>query len=112
MRAAQGYAQEGKDWVVDVATGAVRLVRYADDMVLPARTEQQARTAWDQLQREFAELHLVVNQEKSRLTTGRIRVPGLRVSESSWPDAVDVATRKGVLQYPAAGARSGAVVSQ
>jgi hypothetical protein len=23
---------------------------------------------WDQLQREFAELHLVVNQEKSRLT--------------------------------------------
>ena len=52
-----------------VATGAVRLVRYADDMVLLARTEQQARTAWDQLQREFAELHLVVNQEKSRLTT-------------------------------------------
>jgi RNA-directed DNA polymerase len=52
-----------------VATGAVRLVRYADDMVLLARTEQQARMAWDQLQREFAELHLVVNQEKSRLTT-------------------------------------------
>ncbi len=52
-----------------VATGSVRLVRYADDMVLLAQTEQQARTAWDQLQREFAELHLVVNQEKSRLTT-------------------------------------------
>ena len=52
-----------------VATGAVRLVRYADDMVLLARTEQQAQIAWDQLQREFAELHLVVNQEKSRLTT-------------------------------------------
>jgi Group II intron, maturase-specific domain/Reverse transcriptase (RNA-dependent DNA polymerase) len=52
-----------------VATGAVRLVRYADDMVLLAQTEQQARIAWDQLQREFAELHLVVNQEKSRLTT-------------------------------------------
>ena len=27
-----------------VATGAVRLVRYADDMVLLAQTEQQART--------------------------------------------------------------------
>jgi RNA-directed DNA polymerase len=52
-----------------VATGSVRLVRYADDMVLLAQTEQQARTAWDQLQREFADLHLVVNQEKSRLTT-------------------------------------------
>jgi RNA-directed DNA polymerase len=52
-----------------VATGSVRLVRYADDMVLLARTEHQARTAWNQLQREFAELHLVVNQEKSRLTT-------------------------------------------
>ncbi len=49
-----------------VATGAVRLVRYADDMVLLARTKQQAQTAWVQLQREFAELHLVVNQEKSR----------------------------------------------
>jgi RNA-directed DNA polymerase len=47
----------------------VRLVRYADDMVLLARTGQQARTAWDQLQREFADLHLVVNEEKSRLTT-------------------------------------------
>ena len=52
-----------------VASGAVRLVRYADDMVLLARTEQQAQTAWGQLQREFAELRLVVNQEKSRLTT-------------------------------------------
>jgi RNA-directed DNA polymerase len=38
-------------------------------MVLLARTEPQARTAWDQLRREFTELHLVVNQEKSRLTT-------------------------------------------
>ena len=52
-----------------VATSAVRLVRYANDMVLLARTERQAQTAWDQLQREFAELRLVVNQEKSRLTT-------------------------------------------
>jgi hypothetical protein len=38
-------------------------------MVLLARTEHQAQTAWNQLQREFAELHRVVNQEKSRLTT-------------------------------------------
>jgi RNA-directed DNA polymerase len=52
-----------------VATGAVRLVRYADDMLLLARTEQQAQGAWEQLQGEFAALHLVVNQEKSRLTT-------------------------------------------
>jgi group II intron reverse transcriptase/maturase len=56
-------------WGDRVATGAVRLIRYADDMVLLAQTEQQARAAWVQLQREFTELHLVVNQEKSRLTT-------------------------------------------
>jgi group II intron reverse transcriptase/maturase len=52
-----------------VALGDVRLVRYADDMVLLARTEQQAREAWEQLQAQFAALRLVVNQEKSRLTT-------------------------------------------
>jgi RNA-directed DNA polymerase len=52
-----------------VALGDVRLVRYADDMVLLARTEQQAREAWEQLQEQFAALRLVVNQEKSRLTT-------------------------------------------
>jgi group II intron reverse transcriptase/maturase len=52
-----------------VACGSVRLVRYADDMVLLARTEQQARAAWEQLQVQFADLRLVVNQEKSRLTT-------------------------------------------
>jgi RNA-directed DNA polymerase len=52
-----------------VAIGNVRLIRYADDMVLLARTEQQARAAWDQLQAQFAALRLVVNQEKSRLTT-------------------------------------------
>ena len=50
------------------STGVRGTVRYADDMVLLARTEQQARAAWVELQREFAELHLVVNQEKSRLT--------------------------------------------
>ncbi|HTI49591.1 MAG TPA: hypothetical protein VL475_01515 [Planctomycetaceae bacterium] len=45
-----------------VALGNVRLVRYADDMVLLAQ-------AWEQLQVQFAALQLVVNQEKSRLTT-------------------------------------------
>ncbi len=52
-----------------VARGNVRLVRYADDMVLVARTEAEARAAWEQLQAQFAALQLVVNQEKSRLTT-------------------------------------------
>ncbi len=52
-----------------VAIGAVRLIRYADDMVLLARTGQQARMAWDQLRQQFAELSLVINQDKSRLTT-------------------------------------------
>ena len=52
-----------------VASGKVRLIRYADDMVLLARTEPEARAAWEQLQGQFAALELVVNQEKSRLTT-------------------------------------------
>jgi RNA-directed DNA polymerase len=52
-----------------VALGHVRLVRYADDKVLLARTEREAQKAWEQLQGQFAALHLVVNQEKSRLTT-------------------------------------------
>jgi RNA-directed DNA polymerase len=51
-----------------VALGDVRLVRYADDMVLLARTEQQAQVAWERLQAQFTALRLVVNQEKSRLT--------------------------------------------
>jgi RNA-directed DNA polymerase len=48
---------------------SVVLVRYADDMVLLARTESEARQAWERLQNQFAALRLVVNQEKSRLTT-------------------------------------------
>ncbi|MBM3804949.1 MAG: group II intron reverse transcriptase/maturase [Acidimicrobiia bacterium] len=52
-----------------VAQDKVRLVRYADDMVLLARTEAEARAAWEQLQAQFADLQLIVNQEKSRLTT-------------------------------------------
>lgn len=50
-------------------TQGVVLVRYADDMVLLARTAQQAQQAWERLQAQFAELHLEVNQEKSRLAT-------------------------------------------
>jgi RNA-directed DNA polymerase len=48
---------------------SVVLVRYADDMVLLARTKVEARQAWERLQSQFAALRLVVNQEKSRLTT-------------------------------------------
>jgi RNA-directed DNA polymerase len=50
-------------------SNSVVLVRYADDMVLLARTESEARQAWERLQSQFAALRLVVNQEKSRLTT-------------------------------------------
>ena len=50
-------------------SNGVVLVRYADDMVLLARTESEARQAWERLQSQFAALRLVVNQEKSRLTT-------------------------------------------
>jgi group II intron reverse transcriptase/maturase len=50
-------------------SNSVVLVRYADDMVLLARTEPEARQAWERLQNQFAALRLVVNQEKSRLTT-------------------------------------------
>lgn len=46
----------------------VVLARYADDMVLLARTEQQARSAWERLQSQFGELLLQVNLEKSQLT--------------------------------------------
>jgi RNA-directed DNA polymerase len=50
-------------------SNSVVLVRYADDLVLLARTEADARQAWERLQSQFAALRLVVNQEKSRLTT-------------------------------------------
>jgi len=50
-------------------TQRIVLVRYADDMVLLARTAQEAQQAWKQLQGQFAELRLEVNQEKSRLAT-------------------------------------------
>jgi len=47
----------------------VRLVRYADDMVLLAPTKREAQKAWGQLQEQFAAFGLEVNQDKSRLTT-------------------------------------------
>jgi len=50
-------------------SNSVVLVRYADDMVLLASTESGAKQAWECLQSQFAALRLVVNQEKSRLTT-------------------------------------------
>ena len=49
----------------------VVLVGYADDRVLLARTASEARQAWDSLQSQLAALRWVVNQEKSRLTTGK-----------------------------------------
>jgi group II intron reverse transcriptase/maturase len=55
--------------VGDAIGGTVRLVRYADDMVLLARTEQGAEQAWERLRTQFTGLRLVVNQEKSRVTT-------------------------------------------
>lgn len=55
--------------VGDATGGTVRLVRYADDMVLLARTERGAQEAWERLQTQFSGLRLIVNQEKSRLTT-------------------------------------------
>ena len=51
--------------------GRVRLVRYADDMVLLARSAEETQEAWKRLQAQFEALHLVVNQEKSRLTTAK-----------------------------------------
>ena len=49
----------------------VVLVRYADDMVLLARTAGAANRVWERLQQQFANLDLEVNQEKSRVTAIR-----------------------------------------
>jgi RNA-directed DNA polymerase len=50
-------------------SNSVVMVRYADDMVVLARSKSEDRQAWERLQSQFAALRLVVNQEKSRLTT-------------------------------------------
>lgn len=49
-------------------SSGVVLVRYADDMVLLARSSQEAQAAWERLCKQFAGLNLQVNLEKSRLT--------------------------------------------
>lgn len=46
-----------------------RLVRYADDMVLMARTEKEAQEAWEEFQGQIERLDLEINREKSKLTT-------------------------------------------
>jgi RNA-directed DNA polymerase len=46
-----------------------RLVRYADDMVVMARTADDAATAWQTLQAELTRLEVSVNTEKSRVTS-------------------------------------------
>lgn len=51
------------------ANPSAHLVRYADDMVLLANTADAAQEAWERLQQQFAQLRLVVNEEKSRVTT-------------------------------------------
>ena len=83
------------------AGSSVRLVRYADDMVLLVRTESEAKEAWERLQRQFAELRLVVNQEKSKLTTiwAGFAFLGFEFSVGSGTEAIFVATRKSVPQY-------------
>lgn len=47
----------------------VILVRYADDMVLLTRKAADANQVWENLQQQFAALHLEVNQDKSKITT-------------------------------------------
>ena len=46
-----------------------RLVRYADDMVILARTETAAMDAWERFQGQVAALRLTINREKSRIAT-------------------------------------------
>jgi len=61
------------------ASGRTQLVRYADDIVLLARTEQEARTAWKQLQAQFcgAWTGSEPGQEQADDASGRVRVSGL-----------------------------------
>ena len=88
---------------------SVVLVRYADDMVLLARTESEAKQAWERLQSQFAALRLVVNQEKSRLTTVEegFAFLGFEFPETPETVAVHVAAQEGVPTYPGSGARGG-----
>jgi group II intron reverse transcriptase/maturase len=49
--------------------GRLRLVRYADDMVLLAPSPSEAQDAWTTLQSQFSRLLLTVHPDKSRVTT-------------------------------------------
>lgn len=60
-----------RQWNREEPARKVRLIRYADDMVLLAVTADEAAEAWQRLQAQFKALRLEVNQEKSRLTTDR-----------------------------------------
>jgi len=83
------------------------LVRYADDMVLLARTVTTGQDSVGPLQREFAELRSggEPGEEPADGAVRRVCVLGFEFSESCWPDAVDVAAYQSVLQYPAAAVR-------
>jgi RNA-directed DNA polymerase len=50
---------------------AVRLIRYADDMVLLARSKREAEAAFDCLKGQLDGLSVQMNADKSRLTTAR-----------------------------------------
>jgi RNA-directed DNA polymerase len=58
-----------RQWDEQMSGLEVILVRYADDMVLLARTAHVAQVVWERLQTQFKALRLEINTEKSRLTT-------------------------------------------
>ena len=58
-----------RQWCRGDGTMSHSVVRVGYDRVLLARTESEARPAWERLPSQLAALRLVVNQEKSRLTT-------------------------------------------
>ena len=53
------------------STCGTRLVRYADDMVLLARSKRAAEVALARLQGQLDDLSVQINADKSRLTTAR-----------------------------------------
>ncbi len=57
------------DGTVQGPASRVRLIRYADDMVLLARSPSEAQEACTSLQSQLSRLLLGINQDKSRVTT-------------------------------------------
>ncbi len=94
-----------------VALGNVRLVRYADDMALLARTAGTGGVGATAVSVCRSSTGGEPGEESVDDTGGRFRVSWLRVLESSGADAVNVAARKGVPPYPSTGPRSSAIVS-